>query len=224
MAAARRETSLQERLLMERAAKEIAEKGSLARGHASCVHVSENSPYPGKTAAFAPERKTESQFTKLFCGKWTVFKKKLQNSMLRNAGLRCTVAWYEGAMINLKEQLEAAEKRLCKIKPASNFTHASCALDLESHVDGLLRESDSTRAVLAVLRRQLEDRNAELIDERAKTSQMRTDISRMISDLCEAKIAVLGNNSLLFCRMQIMPWHKPNQMSPTILIGAQKIL
>jgi hypothetical protein len=186
VAAARRETSLQERLLMERAAKEIAEKGSLARGHASCVHVSENSPYPGKTAAFAPERKTESQFTKLFVENDS-FQKEIAELNVENAGLRCTVAWYEGAMINLKEQLEAAEKRLCKIKPASNFTHASCALDLESHVDGLLRESDSTRAVLAVLRRQLEDRNAELIDERAKTSQMRTDISRMISDLCEAK-------------------------------------
>ena len=45
----------------------------------------------------------------------------------------------------------------------------------------------ATRSMLAVLRRKLKERNAELLDERKITFQMRTDISQMISELGDVK-------------------------------------
>lgn len=184
VAAARRETSLQERLFIERAAKETAENALAAKGHVSCVPVFEGSPQSGKIIAFSPEQHTKLATSSV---EDSILRQENARLDVENFELRRLMAGYNASVTTLKEQLEAVEKRLSKHEPTLELPDTSRTAELDLHAQDQLHESDSTISMLAALRRKLEERNAELLDERKITFQMRTDISQMISELGDVK-------------------------------------
>ena len=184
VAAARRETSLQERLFIERAAKETAENALAAKGHESCVPVFEGSPQSDKIIAFCPEQHTKLATSSV---EDSILRQENARLNVENLELRRLMAGYNASVTTLKEQLEAVEKRLSKHEPTLELPDTSRTAELDLHAEDQLRESESTRSMLEVLRRKLKERNAELLDERKITFQMRTDISQMISELGDVK-------------------------------------
>ena len=139
--------------------------------------VFEGSPQSDKIIAFCPEQHTKLATSSV---EESILRQENARLDVENFELRRLMAGYNASVTTLKEQLEAVEKRLSKHEPTLELPDTSRTAELDLHAEDQLRESESTRSMLEVLRRKLKERNAELLDERKITFQMRTDISQMI--------------------------------------------
>ena len=142
-----------------------------------------SSPQSDKIIAFCPEQHTKLATSSV---EDSILRQENARLNVENFELRRLMAGYNSSVTTLKEQLEAVEKRLSKHEPTLELPDTSRTAELDLHAEDQLRESDSTRSMLEVYE-QLKERNAELLDERKITFQMRTDISQMISELGDVK-------------------------------------